>query len=399
MGSRNKKEQIWVMILRIALAGLFIFSGFTKAVDPVAWGIKMDEYFISFGMNFMHPFSFYIGFIPTIAEILLGFMLLLRIRVNITAIGYLLFMTFFFFLTLWLAIAEHLEVKYGLNLGVVKDCGCFGQAVEMSNLETFLKNVVIMIPTLIIFFKRKSIPDIQLTVLGQWILAGIGALIALGFELYCVYNLPVVDFTNWKKGNNVADWFVDKSAQKELIFLYQSKIDSSKQVSLTEDQMNTITDEIPNFYDEYEYLDRKDSLISPAIAAKKPGFNMLDSMGRDFSSTYINSENTVYILFMHQLKETNLKGINNKNLQSLIQECQSKNIDFVAVTNSSEDEIDQFIQNNKLNIPIYYNPIDLIKGPFMVRDAVRSNPGLVLIEKGVVVNKWSWRNFPASISN
>lgn len=399
MGSRKQKEQIWVMILRIALAGLFIFSGFTKAVDPVAWGIKMDEYFISFGMNFMHPFSFYIGFIPTIAEILLGFMLLLRIRVNITAIGYMLFMTFFFFLTLWLAIAEHLEVKYGLNLGVVKDCGCFGQAVEMSNLETFLKNVVIMIPTLIIFFKRKSIPDIQLTVLGQWILAGIGALIALGFELYCVYNLPVVDFTNWKKGNNVAEWFVDKSAQKELIFLYKSKIDSSKQVSLTEDQMNTITDEIPNFYDEYDYLDRKDSLISPAIAAKKPGFNMLDSMGRDFSSTYINSENTVYILFMHQLKETNLKGINNKNLRSLIQECQSKNIDIVAVTNSSEEEIDQFIQNNKLNIPIYYNPIDLIKGPFMVRDAVRSNPGLVLIEKGVVVNKWSWRNFPASISN
>jgi len=228
MINRRHKEPVWLMIIRVALALLFLFSGFTKAVDPVAWGIKMEEYFTSFGMDFMHPLSFYIGFIPTIAELLLGFMLLLRIRVNITTIGYLLFMTFFFLLTLWLAIAEHLEVKYGLQLGVVKDCGCFGQAVEMSNMETFLKNVLIMIPTLIIFFKRKSIPDIKLTILGQWILVAVGALIALGFEIYCVVNLPPIDYTNWKVGNNVSEYFIDKPAQKEIVFLYKNKQDSTR---------------------------------------------------------------------------------------------------------------------------------------------------------------------------
>lgn len=399
MSNRRQKEQIWVMILRLALAGLFLFSGFTKAVDPVAWGIKMDEYFVSFGMNFMHPYSFYIGFIPTVAELLLGFMLLFRIRVKWTAIGYMLFMTFFFFLTLWLAIAEHLEVNYGYNFGVVRDCGCFGQAVEMSNLQTFLKNVVIMIPTIIIFVKRNKIPDIKLTVLGQWILASFGALIAFGFELYCVFNLPVIDFTNWKKGNNVAEWFIEKPSQREIVFLYQNKLDSTQKVSLTENQMMTITDQNPKFYDEFDYVDRKDSIISPAIPAKKSGFNMLDSTGRDFASAYINTQKSVYILFMHQLDEVNLKGLSNKDLQMLIADCKAKNIDFVAVTNSNDQQIKEFIKQNKISFPIYHNPIDPIKGPFMVRDAVRSNPGLMYIKNGIVIDKWAWRNFPKSVSN
>jgi uncharacterized membrane protein YphA (DoxX/SURF4 family) len=399
MSNRKQKEQLWVMIIRLALAGLFLFSGFTKAVDPVAWGIKMDEYFVSFGMSFMHPYSFYIGFIPTIAEFLLGFMLLFRIRVKWTAIGYLLFMTFFFFLTLWLAIAEHLEVNYGYNFGVVRDCGCFGQAVEMSNLQTFLKNVVIMIPTIIIFVKRNKIPDIKLTIFGQWILASLGALIAFGFELYCVFNLPVIDYTNWKKGNNVAEWFIEKPAHKEIMFLYQNKLDSAQKVTLTENQMMTITDQNPKFYEEFDYVDRKDSIMSPAIPAKKSGFNMLDSTGRDFASSYINAQKSVYILFMHQLDEVNQKALKSKDLQLLIADCKAKNIDFVAVTNSNDQQIKEFTEQNKVSFPIYHNPIDPIKGPFMVRDAVRSNPGLMYIKNGVVIDKWAWRNFPKSVSN
>ena len=126
---------------------------------------------------------------------------------------------------------------------------------------------------------------------------------------------------------------------------------------------------------------------------------MLDSTGRDFASTYINTGKTVYILFLHQLDEVNKKGIASKELQLLIADCKAKNIDFVAVTNSNDQQIKDFIKQNKINFPIYHNPIDPIKGPFMVRDAVRSNPGLVLIKNGVVIDKWAWRNFPKSVSN
>jgi uncharacterized membrane protein YphA (DoxX/SURF4 family) len=399
MANRRQKEQIWVITIRLALAALFIFSGFTKAVDPIAWGIKMDEYFSSFGMAFMHPFSFYIGFIPTIAEMLLGFMLLFKIRVKLTTWGYLLFMTFFFFLTLWLAVAEYLEVHYGYHLNVVKDCGCFGHAIKLTNFNTFLKNVVIIIPTLIIFYKRKTIPDIRLTLTGQWILASIIAIMIFSFEIYCLRNLPIVDYSNWKKGDSVTEWFIDKPAQKEIMFRYKNKLDSTKVEQLTETQMMTITDQIPNFYNEYDYLDRKDSILVKAKPAKISGFNMLDTLGRDFAAFYVNDHTTSYILFIHNLKESNLNGIQSDALKSLQVDCKKHNINFVAVTNSNEEEITSFIKQNHISFPIYYNPIDPVKGPYMVRDAVSSNPGLILIKNGVVQNKWAWRNFPKLSGN
>jgi uncharacterized membrane protein YphA (DoxX/SURF4 family) len=93
------KEPTWLMIVRLLLACVFLFSSLSKAIDPVGSGIKMDEYFISFGMGFMHPFSLWLGILMNIAEFTLGFMLLFRIRLFLTTLGYLLFMLFFFFLT------------------------------------------------------------------------------------------------------------------------------------------------------------------------------------------------------------------------------------------------------------------------------------------------------------
>jgi len=387
---KKQKEPTWLMILRIALAIVFILSGLLKAVDPVASGIKMDEYFLSFGMGFMHPFALWIGILMNIAEFTLGFMLLFKIRVNLTALGYLLFMVFFFFLTAWLAIAEHLEVNYGYNFGVVKDCGCFGQAIAMSNLETFLKNVVILAGTLLVFGKRKSIPDIRLTLLGQWLFAFLGAGIVLFFQIYCLRNLPVVDFSDWKKGKNIIEIFIETPAEKEILFLYQNAQGEEKLLSM--EDMDNITDSYPNFYSEFDYVDRIDSVLSEAIHAKKAGFSMLDNQGRDFASIYLNSE-VVYLLFMHDLDEVNNEGILSENLKAKIALCNNNNIDFVGVTNSPQEEIDKFIKTHQITFPIYYNPIDPVKGPFIVRDAIRSNPGLIVLKDGKVVEKRAWRRF------
>jgi len=386
---KKQKEPTWLMVIRIALACVFIFSGLTKMIDPVASGIKMYEYFISFGMGFMHPFSLTLGILMNIAEFTLGCMLLFRIRVRLVALGYLLFMVFFFFLTAWLAVAEHLEVHYGYNLHVVKDCGCFGQAVVMSNLETFLKNVVLLILTLIVFAKRKTIPDIRLTLLGQWLLAFVIAGVALLIQISPLRNLPVIDHSHWKKGKNVAELLIEKPAEIDVLFLYKNDDGEEKLLSLEE--MDHITETHPNFYNEFFYVDRIDAVISEAIHAKVPGFSMLDNQGRDFASIYLNIEK-VYILFMHDLDEVNDLAMRSEALQHLIAYCAENEIDFVGITNSPPDEIKSFIKKYNITFPIYYNPIDPIKGPFVVRDAIRSNPGLIVLENGVVVEKKSWRN-------
>ena len=389
---RKQKEPIWLMTVRIVLACVFIFSGLAKAIDPVGFGIKMDEYFISFGIEFMHPFALALGMLAIIAEFTLGIMLLFRIRVHLTALGTLLFMLFFFLLTMWLAIAEHLEINYGYDFGVVKDCGCFGQVIVVSNLETFLKNVVLLIITLVVFGKRKTIPEIKFTLLGQWLLAFLGASVALLIQIYCLRNLPVIDLNNWKKGTKVAELFIEKPAVKDMLFLYQNNEGLEKLLSM--EDMENITDFYPNFYNEFLYIDRVDSVISEAVKAEKEGFSMLDNQGRDFASIYLDTNKTnVYILFMHDLDEVNNKAIQSEQLQYYISFCEENNIDFVGITNSSPDEIKIFVENYKIDFPVYYNPIDPIKGPFIVRDAIRSNPGLIVLKKGVVDEKKAWRKF------
>lgn len=385
-----KKEPVWLKILRIALGCLFLFSSFTKAVDPVNFGITMNDYFVSFGMGFLHPLAQLAAVCAIAAEFILGCMMLLRVRPNLAAWGYLLFMTFFFFLTMWLAIAEYLEVHNIHNFGVVHDCGCFGQAVKLSNLGTFLKNVVIIIPTIIVFVKRKNIPDIRLTVLGQWVAIGVFAAITVIFQLYCIRHLPLIDFTDWKKGNDVVKAFIDQPGEKESVFIYKSNADNSE-VTLTEDELMS---KEPDFYDNYEYVDRKDKEVSKGHKPEIDGFNMLDENGADHAYEYFSYDikENIYVLFMHDIKETNMKGL--EKAKKLAADCAKRDIKFVAVSNSSEEDIDKFVKENNLEFDVYHNPIDPVHGPFMVRDAVRSNPGIIMLNKGVVMKKWAWRDFP-----
>ncbi len=395
---KKQKEEIWVKVLRILLAFVFIFSGLSKAIDPVASAIKIDEYFISFGMGFMHPFSMFFGVCLNIVEFALGFMLLFRVKVNFTSIIYLLFMGFFLILTLWLAIAEYLETHFAYDFGVVKDCGCFGQAIEMSNLQTFLKNVIIIIPTLIIFFKRKRIPDVRMTEIGQWSLAAIGVIVVCLIQWFSYRHLPIIDFSDWKKGARVDTIFVDQPEVLQTVYLYQ-KLEDSSTVIFSQDELLKMYDEVANFDNDYCYIDRKDSLIQPIHRAPLQGFSMIDSAGGDHSFELLNIDrkSLVFILFMHDLEETNLKGLQQEKLKQLITLSEERGYDFVGLTNSSFDKINEFVKKNQISFPIYTNHIDPIKGPFMVRDAVRSNPGLILIKEGVVIDKWAWRDFPTDV--
>ena len=131
------------------------------------------------------------------------------------------------------------------------------------------------------------------------------------------------------------------------------------------------------------------------MKAKIDGFNMLDENGADHAPDYFSTTNDrdVYVLYVHNLGEANAKGM--RKAITLAKACMEDGIDFVGITNSSEEEIAAFVAEYGIEFPIYYNPINPITGPFMVRDAMRSNPGVMLLNKGVVKDKWAWRDIPA----
>ena len=125
------------------------------------------------------------------------------------------------------------------------------------------------------------------------------------------------------------------------------------------------------------------------------GGDLLDESGADHAPDYFatDREGEVYLLYVHDLSEANDKGM--AKAITLAKDCQSKEIDFVAITNSSEEDIAAFAEKYGIEFPIYHNPINPITGPFMVRDAMRSNPGVMLLDKGIVKDKWAWRDIPA----
>ena len=385
------KEPLWLKIIRILLGCLFLFSSFTKAIDPVGFGVTMNDYFVSFHMGFLHPLALFAAVVAITCEFVLGCMLLFRVKVQWAAWGYLLFMTFFFFLTLWLAIAEYLEVKGIHYFGVVKDCGCFGDVIEMSNKATFLKNVVFIIPTLIVFFNRKKISDCRLSELAQWLCVGLFALIAVLFQLYVIRHLPFIGKSDWNKGKDVSV-FVSQPAQKDVVFVYRNT-ETGEEVTLSQDEL---MNQDEDFYEKNEYVSREDKVIKEAVPAKIDGFNMLDENGADHAPDYFatDREGDVYILYVHALNEAKEKGM--AKATTLAKSCEENGVDFVAITNSSEEEIAKFVEKYGIEFPVYYNPIDPVHGPFMVRDAMRSNPGIILLSKGVVKDKWAWRDFPES---
>ncbi len=385
----SKKEPVWLKIIRILLGCLFLFSSFTKAIDPVGFGVTMNDYFVSFHMGFLHPLALFAAVVAITCEFVLGCMLLFRVRVQLAAWGYLLFMTFFFFLTLWLAVAEQLELKGIHYFGVVKDCGCFGDVIEMNNMQTFLKNVVIIIPTLILFYHRKKLSDCRLTVLGQWLAVGVFTLIAVCFQLYVIRHLPFIGKSDWNKGKDVSV-FVSQPAQKDVVFVYRN-IASGEEVRLSQEELMEQADD---FYEKNEYVDREDKVVKEAVKAKIDGFNMLDENGADHAPDYFatGKESDTYILYVHDLAEANEKGM--QRAVKLAKACEDAGVDFVAITNSSEEDIAQFVKRYGIEFPVYYNPINPVTGPFMVRDAVRSNPGIILLQKGTVKEKWAWRDFP-----
>ena len=210
--------------------------------------------------------------------------------------------------------------------------------------------------------------------------------------MYCLRNLPVIDFGNWKKGEDVTKLLIEKPAEIDVLFLYKNIKEDEMLLSM--EDMDNITKTYPNFYEEYFYVDRIDSVISEAVHAEIQGFSMLDNQGKDWASIYLNKNREyVYLLFMHDLDEVSDCAMKSEALQNLIVHCNENNIDFMGITNSSPNEIAAFIEKYNIIFPIYYNPMDPIKGPFIVRDAIRSNPGLVILKNGVVSEKRSWRNF------
>ena len=177
-------------IFRFLLAAVFIFSGFVKGIDPLGSAYKFGDYFAAFHLDFLQPTVVVMAFILCAAELLIGLLLLFGIKMRFAAWSVLLFMAFFTPLTLVLAI-----------FNPVSDCGCFGDAIKLSNWGTFFKNLVFLAAAVFVFIQRKKFTSFYSKPM-QWALLMVLSVVALTPSFHGYYSLPMFDFRPYKVGVN-----------------------------------------------------------------------------------------------------------------------------------------------------------------------------------------------------
>jgi len=217
--------RILIFISRIFAGAVFMFSGFTKAVDPWGSAYKFKEYFEALGMEAFIPYALTFSIILIGVEFIVGFCLFFGLKFQLATWGALLFMLLFLPLTLWLAISNK-----------VSDCGCFGDFIKLTNWQTFYKNVIIIVPTLVLFiFQKRGKP--YCSCLKQWLLSGIGVIIIVITMWYSYAHLPLIDFLPYKIGNNISEMMktldgMSKDEYEQFITLKDTSTNKTIEISV-----------------------------------------------------------------------------------------------------------------------------------------------------------------------
>ncbi len=381
---------------RLFMGILFVFSGYVKGVDPYGFSIKLEEYLISFGLDFFTPLAMLMAIAAITVEFLIGIALIVNFKMRFTSWILLLFMLFFTFLTFWLAYALDIVNLYNtifhksLKIFVVTDCGCFGDFVTLSNKQTFYKNVVFMLFTLVIFVQNNKYKQNKSALIKQWTALIISLIVVLFIQIYCLRHEPWHDFRPWYKGNFIAAETYSEAPEMDFIFIYKNTTNNNI-VEYTTDELMAITEnEAANeeFENKYIYVDRKDKIIKKGTEATLSDFELKDlSQQIDLKENIIEQKGYHFILFIRNIKSASLKNLDKIN--DFANQCINENIPFIAVTSSLPEEVEALKQKYNIEFHFYYSDETPLK------TAVRNNPGLILLKDGYVIDKWSYRDIPS----
>lgn len=327
METEVKKSDLPIKLLvnfcRIILGVVFLFSGVVKAIDPVGTQIKVSDYLMAFGMGFTILDSTLLILACLLAgfEILIGSYLLIGAFSKGTSLVTLLMMAVLTPFTLYLALTNP-----------VSDCGCFGDALVLTNWQTFGKNVFLLALAIILFIKRKAVVPF-VSARRQWIITIVIVLISLRFMNGNIKSLPVLDFRPYKIGTNLREEIFEKRN--------------------------------PEIHD----------------------FSILDDEMRDLTMRILSDTNYTFLLVSPHLEDA---CENNVDLiDDVFDYCEHWGYDMIGLTASGSDAITEWVED--AGAEITFLGCDEVP----LQTMVRSNPGLVLIKDGVIINKWSDASIPS----
>ncbi len=363
-----KKIPSPVHISRILAGSAFIYSGFVKGIDPLGSAYKLADYFVAFNMDFLDPLAMPLSIALSSAEMLTGILLLGGVHMILASWAVLLFMSFFTILTFFIALNNP-----------VADCGCFGDAVILTNWQTFWKNVVLTGFVIYIFVYRKKFGPFFSKSLYEWLIIPGFLLIILGIIFWSYLNLPVIDFRPYSIGTSIEeDMSVppDAPADEYEITLYYEKDGEVKAFG---------ADSIPG--PDWDWVRTGSTLVSRGYEPPITNF-YIESVeeGTDYTSNIIEDTGYTFILIAYDLDNSSAGNITEIN--RLAEWSAGRDIGFICLTASPASQINDFIERTGINCDFYHSD------EITLKTIIRSNPGLLLIREGTILNKWHYRNIP-----
>ncbi|WP_276360385.1 BT_3928 family protein [Daejeonella sp. H1SJ63] len=371
-------KNIGLQITRVIVGLLFIFSGLIKANDPMGFGYKLQEYFEVFHIAFLHDYATAIAILLCTLEIILGALLLLGLWSARVAWGLLLIIIFFTFLTFYSAFFK-----------VVTSCGCFGDAIPLTPWQSFSKDLVLLAMILLIFIKREQIHPLIRKESAQKLVAVLVVLASLGFGLYTTNFLPVLDFLPYKVGNNIPQLMIvpPGAPQDEYEITYTLKNKQSAETKKMTDKEYLKTEIWKD--KNWEIVGEPESkLIKKGFDLKIKDLKITDSQGTDYNAELLENPFYNLVIVAYDLSNADQQAIGDLNALA-INAAENFNIRTVFLTSNSVQDAELFSKKNKLVMEVFF--ADAIP----LKSMVRSNPGLMLLKGGNVINKWHYNNLPS----
>lgn len=362
--------KIITAISRFLVGVLFIISGLIKANDALGFSYKLDEYFTVFNTPWMIPASVPMAMLICILEVGLGVALLVGYRMVLVSWLLLLLIVFFTFLTFWSAYFD-----------VVKDCGCFGDALHLKPWESFGKDVALLFFILIIFSQRKKIAGL-FSERANSIITMAGFVLTTWFTWNCYAHLPMKDFRPYAIGKNITEGMkLPPGAVTDsvvMVFIYEK---DGKQVEVNMDELSKISSDTT-----YKFVDRKDKVVREGDHAPIHDFSIKDAEGSDYTEDFLNKPDYTFMLVAYDLGKTNTKV--QSKINDFVALCQQKKVEFFGLTSAIPADAENFRHEYQSMFPYYFCDATTLK------TIVRSNPGLVLLKQGTVIDMWHHNDFP-----
>ena len=358
-----------VNLCRIIVAVTFIFSGFVKAIDPIGTQYKLHDYLGAIGMAGILPNWTLLAVAVFLAaiEFCIGIFLLFAIQRRLISKLTVAFMAFMMIVTVWIVVADP-----------VKDCGCFGDALHLTNTETLIKNIVLFVCSLAIMYRPLAMFRF-VSKSNQWIVTNYTIVFILVSSGLSLYYLPIFDFRPYHIGVNIPRGMeIPKGA----------KLPQFKTTFIMEKNGQRKEFTLDNYPDaSWKFIDSKTVQTSEGYIPPIHDFSITDNKtGLDLTNSVLSHKGYTFLLIAPHLETAD--DSNFGDIDRLYEYAQSYDIPFYCLTASTTKAIKRWVDLTGAEYPF------CITDEAVLKTIIRSNPGLLLLKDGTIINKWSHNNLP-----